>query len=142
MILRSELVGAPIEERFSHDAAQNLLFVNLERFQLQSEYDIAAIRENVEAKLAPVGHRVYAIVNYDNFTLLPELLHDYSAMVRTPVDRSYSAVSRYSTSGFLRGKLGDSLERRRLAPHIFENAAEARSLAPSGAIERSNTSIA
>ena len=30
-------------------------------------------------RLAPLGHKVYAIVNYDNFTIVPELLDAYSA---------------------------------------------------------------
>ena len=74
-----------------------------------------------------LGHRVYAIVNYDNFSILPELLDEYSAAVRGLVDRFYSGVSRYTTSGFLRMKLGEALERRGVAPHIFESAAEAQS---------------
>jgi propionate CoA-transferase len=36
------------------------------------------------------------------------LLDDYSAMVRSLVDRFYSGVSRYTTSGFLRIKLGEA----------------------------------
>ncbi|MGA2495874.1 MAG: acyl CoA:acetate/3-ketoacid CoA transferase, partial [Roseiarcus sp.] len=71
------------------------------------------------------GRRVYAIVNYDNFTILPELLDAYSAMVRSLMDRFYSGVSRYTTSGFLRMKLGEALEKRGVAPHIFESADEA-----------------
>jgi len=43
------------------------------------------------------------------------------------VDRFYSGVSRYTTSGFLRIKLGEALEKRGVAPHIFESAAEAQS---------------
>ena len=66
--------------------------------------------------------RVYAIVNYDNFSIVPELLDEYSAMVSRLVDRFYSGVSRYTTSGFLRIKLGEALERRGVAPHIFESA--------------------
>jgi len=81
----------------------------------------------VENKLAPLGHRVYAIVNYDNFSIVPELLDEYSAAVRGLVDRFYSGVSRYTTSGFVRMKLGEALEKRGVAPHIFESAAEAQS---------------
>jgi propionate CoA-transferase len=40
--------------------------------------------------------------------------------------RYYSRVSRYTTSAFLRSKLGDALNRRGVAPHIFESADEAR----------------
>jgi propionate CoA-transferase len=43
------------------------------------------------------------------------------------VDRFYSGVTRYTTSGFLRVKLGEALEKRGVAPHIFESAAEAQS---------------
>ena len=74
-----------------------------------------------------LNRRVYAIVNYDNFSIVPELLDEYSAMVRSLTDRFYSGVSRYTTSGFLRIKLGEALERRGLAPHIFESAEEAQS---------------
>ena len=48
-------------------------------------------------------------------------------MVRQLTDRFYSGVSRYTTSGFLRIKLGEALQRRGVAPHIFESAEQARS---------------
>ena len=54
-------------------------------------------------------------------------MDDYSAMVRSLVDRFYSRVSRYTTSGLLRIKLGEALEKRGVAPHIFESADEAQS---------------
>ncbi len=127
MDLREALLTIPLDQRFTLDEQQNLFFVNLERFPLRSKADIDAIAGIVEAKLAPLGHRVYAIVNYDNFSILPELLDDYSAMVRSLVDRFYSGVSRYTTSGFLRIKLGEALEKRGVAPHIFESAEEAQS---------------
>jgi propionate CoA-transferase len=127
MDLREALLTIPLDQRFTLDEKQNLFFVNLERFSLRSKADIEAIAGIVEARLAPLGRRVYAIVNYDNFSILPELLDDYSAMVRGLVDRFYSGVSRYTTSGFLRIKLGEALERRGVAPHIFESAEEAQS---------------
>jgi len=80
----------------------------------------------VVSKLEALHERVYTIVNYDNFTILPELLDEYTAMVRKLVDRFYFGVSRYTTSGFLRMKLGESLKKRGVAPHIFESAAQAR----------------
>ena len=46
-------------------------------------------------------------------------------MVRDLADRFYSGATRYSTNGFLRTKLGDALNRRALAPHIYESAEEA-----------------
>ena len=46
---------------------------------------------------------------------------------RTCPTGSIPASTRYTTSGFLRVKLGDALDKRNLAPHIYETAAEARS---------------
>jgi propionate CoA-transferase len=127
MGLRDHLLAIPLDQRFTLHKEQNLFFVNLERFPVHSRADIEAIGRTAESKLAPIGHRVYAIVNYDNFSILPELLDDYSAMVRSLTDRFYSGVSRYTTSGFLRIKLGEALEKRGVAPHIFESPEEAQS---------------
>jgi propionate CoA-transferase len=127
MDLRSDMLSIPLDQRFTLDEQQNLFFVNLERFALRSRGDIDAIAKSVEAKLGGLGRRVYAIVNYDNFSIVPELLDEYSAMVRKLADRFYSGVSRYTTSGFLRIKLGEALEKRGVAAHIFESADEARS---------------
>ena len=127
MGLREDMLSIPLDQRFTYDPQQNLFFVNFERFSVRSRAEIRAIVKAVEDQLLPLGHRVYAIVNYDNFTILPELLDEYSAAVRSLVDRFYSGVSRYTTSGFLRIKLGEALEKRGVAPHIFQSAAEARS---------------
>jgi propionate CoA-transferase len=127
MDLRNDMLTIPLDQRFTLDDQQNLFFVNLERFALRSRADIDAIAKAVEARLGGLNRRVYAIVNYDNFSILPELLDEYSAMVRSLTERFYSGVSRYTTSGFLRIKLGEALEKRGVAAHIFESAEEAQS---------------
>ena len=53
-------------------------------------------------------------------------------MVRGLVDRYYTGVSRYTTSGFLRMKLGELLTRRGVAPHIFDRRGGAVGLPPAG----------
>ncbi|WP_249164180.1 hypothetical protein [Bradyrhizobium jicamae] len=72
----------------------------------------------VEARLGRLDCRVYAIVNYDNFSVLPELLDEYSAMVQGLTDRFYSCASRCATSGFLRIKLGGAGKARRLRAYL------------------------
>ena len=89
------MLRLPIDQRFTYDGTQNLFFVDLERFPVRSRNDIRAISNSVESRLAPLRHKVYAIVNYDNFSIVPELLDEYSAMVRSLMDRYYSGVSRY-----------------------------------------------
>jgi len=125
MNLRDRMLSIPLEQRFSYDQETNHFFVNFERFAIRNRDDINRIRQIVVDRLTPLGKRVYAIVNYDNFTIEPELLDSYSAMVRGLVDKYYAGVTRYTTSGFLRLKLGDALEKRGVAPHIYESAVEA-----------------
>ncbi len=47
-------------------------------------------------------------------------------MVRYMETHYYTTASRYTTSAFLRLKLGEALARRRVAPHIFETRDEAQ----------------
>ena len=126
MGLAEDLLGQPLEERLAYDAQQNLFFVNFENLHVRSREDIERIRNLVAARLSPLDHRVFTIVNYDGFSIAPELLDDYMAMVRDVVTRFYSGVTRYTTSAFLRVKMGEALAARGLAPYIYESAAEAR----------------
>ncbi|HMN72340.1 MAG TPA: acyl CoA:acetate/3-ketoacid CoA transferase [Rhodoblastus sp.] len=125
MNLREKMLTIPLEQRFLYDPATNRFFVNLERYAVRGEDDVARIHAIVVDKLKDVGKRVYAIVNYDNFTIEPDLLDSYSTMVRGLMDTYYADVARYTTSGFLRMKLGGALEGRGVAPHIYESATEA-----------------
>ena len=78
----------------------------------------------------PLGKRVSTIVNYDNFTIGPDLIEPWTEMVERVVRLYYNSVTRYTTSAFLRMKLGDALKGRDVAPHIYESAEEARAALP------------
>ena len=99
--------------------------VNFERLAIRRPQDVADVRAEVEKNLKPIGHKVYAIVNYDGFEIVPELVDAWSAMVQHLMAHYYTRVTRYTTSNFLRMKLGDALEGRGVAPHIYESAQEA-----------------
>jgi propionate CoA-transferase len=126
MRLRERMLAIPLERRLTYDAEQNTLFINFERLTVRTPADIESTRAAVERVLEPIGKRVYAVVNYDNFDIAPELIAGWTAMVQDVVDRYYWGVTRYTTSGFLRLKLGDALAERGLAPHIYESGDEAR----------------
>ena len=121
MGLRAELQSLPLERRLSYDPAQNLFFVNFENLNLRRPEQIIRIRELIGQHLDPLGHKVYAVINYDNFSIDPELLDTYVEMVRDVVTRYYTRVTRYTTSTFTRAQIGDALAGRQLAPHIFDN---------------------
>jgi propionate CoA-transferase len=126
MGLREDMLVMPLEQRFSYDPQQNLFFINFEGLAVRNHKDVERIKKLVEKKLKPVGRKVYVIVNYDNFTIQPDVTDAYACMVHDLVERFYSGVTRYTTSGFLRTKLGDALQHREVAPHIYESADEAR----------------
>jgi propionate CoA-transferase len=127
MGLRARLLMRPLGERFYYDAEQNTLFINFERLSVKAVDDVRAVQREAQARLEPLGHKVFAVVNYDHFCLDPEVEDEWAAMVRELVDRHYLNVTRYSTSGFLRAKLGPALAARGVAPHIYESADEAHS---------------
>ncbi len=126
MGLKTELLAVSLEDRLRYDPGENLFFVNFEGFSITGRKEIREVQAAVESVLAPLGHRVYTIVNYDNFTIAPDLVDEYTAMVKGLVDRFYSGVTRYTTSAFLRMKIGDALQKRDVAPHIYESREEAR----------------
>jgi propionate CoA-transferase len=125
MGLRERMLAIPLSRRFAFAPEQDIFFINFERLDIRRQEDIVDIRAEVEKSLAPIGRKVYAIVNYDGFNIVPELVDAYSAMVKDLTERFYTRVTRYTTSNFLRMKLGDALEERGVAPHIYESAQEA-----------------
>jgi propionate CoA-transferase len=124
--LRRDLLSIPLKQRLLYDAQQNLFFVNFEGVKVSNRDTIEQIRRLVTHLLDPLGKKVFAIVNYDNFSIEPELVDEYTEMVKFLMDHYYLGATRYTTSTFLRVKLGDALEGRAVAPHIYESADEAR----------------
>ena len=76
-------------------------------------------------KFPPLGRKVYAIVNYDNFQISSEVIEAYMEMVSRLVDRFYIEATLYTTSSFLRMKFGNALEDRDVAPDIYDTRDEA-----------------
>jgi propionate CoA-transferase len=126
MGLKTDLLTLTLDERLTYDPAENLFFVNFEGYAIQTSQDVQAVKEAVERIVSPLGKKVYTIVNYDNFTIMPDIVEEYTDMVKHLVDHYYSGVTRYTTSAFLRVKLGDALQKRDVAPHIYESSAEAQ----------------
>ena len=125
MGLRENLLAIPLEERLIYDPVENLFFVNFEGHSIKRSRDIQEIKGTVEGILAPLDKKVHTIVNYDNFTILPDLVEEYTEMVKYLVNKYYTGVTRYTTSTFLRMKLGDALQKRGVKPHIYESHEEA-----------------
>lgn len=127
MELRDTLLAMPLASRLSYDPASNRFFVNFEALAVTEPAQINQIQDLVEKILKPVGKKVFTVVNYDNFYIRPDLEEAYTEMVKYLMDHYYAHATRFTTSAFLRMKLGEALKRRRVAPHIYETLQEAES---------------
>jgi propionate CoA-transferase len=125
MGLREDLLTVPLEARFAYDAEHNTFFLNMEGMSLLTPADVDAIAAEVGTRLAAIGTKVRMVVNYDNFYLAPGLEDYYVSGVRGLAERYYESVTRYTTSSFMRLKLGGHLTERGLSPHIYESRTEA-----------------
>ncbi|MDA8138776.1 MAG: acyl CoA:acetate/3-ketoacid CoA transferase [Desulfobacteraceae bacterium] len=126
MGLREEMVVVPLASRLSYDEATNQFFVNFEALSIKSRQDIREIKDLVEAMLTPLKKKVYTIVNYDNFYIRPDLEEEYTALIKYLMDNYYERATRFTTSAFLRMKLGEALKKRQVSPHIYETHKEAQ----------------
>jgi propionate CoA-transferase len=125
MQLEETLLGLGLGERMTYDAERNTLFINLEGLHVKTRDDCDRVRRVVEEKVQSLGKRVALVANYDNFRIDAAVADTYAAMVRYLEANYYTTASRYTTSAFLRVKLGEALSRRRVAAHIFETKEEA-----------------
>jgi MFS family permease len=123
MGMEQTLLGLSLAERISFDAERDT--INYEGFQVRTTDDVDRVRREVENHCRTIGHRIAVIVNYDGFTLDPVVSDAFFSMITYLQQRYYSSASRYTTSAFMRLKLGASLTERALAPHVFETLQEA-----------------
>ena len=106
MNLRQRMLALPLAQRIELDAQGKVLFINFEGLAVDSGSDIEQIEAEVARRVAPLGARVNVVVNYDHFSIRPELMEAYSAMVQRLTQRYYEHVTRYAASGFVRARLG------------------------------------
>jgi propionate CoA-transferase len=119
------LLDLQLSDRLNYDRERNTLFVNFEGMAIRSQADVESVQRVFEALCGQIGRKVLVIVNYDGFQLDESLSDAYFEMVGELQRKYYSAATRYTTSAFMRAKLGAALPARNLSAHVFESAAEA-----------------
>ena len=125
MGLSAALLDLQLADRLSYDEERNTLFVNFEGMAIRSMEDIESVRRVFDALCSKVGRKVALIVNYDGFRLDEALSDAYFEMVADLQAKYYTTATRYTTSAFMRLKLGAALPSRQASAHIFETHAEA-----------------
>ena len=79
----------------------------------------------MEALCESIGHQVSLIVNYDGCRLDDSIADAYFEMARDLQSRYYHSATRFTTSAFMRMKLGAALCDRDSASQIFRTHTEA-----------------
>ena len=125
MGLREDMLRLPLDARFTYDDERNILYLNFEDLQVRSMEVIEDVVAKIREICGPLGHKVYAVVNYDGFELGSDLEDAYLDAVQDIDDTYFHDVTRFTTSAFMRAKLGSALESRGVAPHIYESEDEA-----------------
>ncbi|MDA7416914.1 acyl CoA:acetate/3-ketoacid CoA transferase [Xenophilus arseniciresistens] len=125
MQLRSLLGDLELSDRLSYEPQRNILFANYEGLAIREPADIDSIRRVFEALCSGIGRKVNLVANYDGFRLDETLSDAYFEMVQDLESRFYESARRYTTSAFMRAKLGAALASRDVAAHVLEKQSEA-----------------
>jgi propionate CoA-transferase len=124
--LRNRMLDIHIEDRLNYDPKSNTIFMNFAGMRVRTADDLLRIKEAVDGRLGPLGHKVNSIVNYDSFEADPDVMPAYLDLVRYVEKKYYLKVSRYTTSGFMRLKLGKGLGERKVSAEVYESRRAAR----------------
>lgn len=125
MGLKDTLLSISLLKRISYQADRNLLFLNFQSLKLNTPKDAQDVQAAVERICKEIGHKVCVVVNYDDFKIEEPAMEAYAGVVAHMVENYYDKITRFTTSSFLRDKLGQAIRNRGFAPHIYETRAEA-----------------
>ncbi|MDM0059224.1 acyl CoA:acetate/3-ketoacid CoA transferase [Variovorax fucosicus] len=125
MGLSAALLDLQLTERLSYDGERNILFVNFQGHVIRDQDGVDSVRRVLAALYRKAGRKMALVANYDGFLIDESLSDSYFAMVEELHEQYYSTATRYTTSAFMRMKLGSSLSSRQGAAHLFETQSEA-----------------
>ena len=128
MGLKDEMLSMSLSDRIHYDQSTNTIFLNFAGLRVQNAKDVREIRDAVEGRMAPLNKRMHSVVNYDNFVIDEDAMDDYADLVQHIDKTYYLSVHRYTTSAFLRLKLGKELGKRALSTRIYETVDEAKAV--------------
>lgn len=125
MGLRADMLNINMDNRLSYDAQSNIVFANLSGIEIDSDEALAAFATAFEGFLEGLGCKVNLVSNHDGMSIAPRLASQWADLLSRLESNHYLTACRYTTSAFLRQKLGRQLKNRQIAPHIFETRKEA-----------------
>jgi propionate CoA-transferase len=131
-IFRDEPMGlsrdslVDLDDRLVHHPEDNVLYVNLEGLHLDSADQAQKLATHLDRRLTELGHRVHAIVNYDNLELGPTAEDIFFRLIRDSTEKHFLSATHYSTNAFFRHQLGDRFTDAQLGQTLYPTFAAAR----------------
>jgi propionate CoA-transferase len=130
-IFRGEPMGlsrdslVDLDDRLVHHTSDNVLYVNLEGLHLDTAEQAQELAAYLDRRLTSLGHRVYAVVNYDNLELGPTAEDTFFTMIRDSTEKHFLSATHYSTNAFFRHQLGRRFTEAQLGQTIYPTFAAA-----------------
>jgi propionate CoA-transferase len=115
-----------LDDRLVHHPEDNVLYVNLEGLHLDTAEQVRELATYLDRRLTTLGHRVHAIVNYDNLELAPAAEDTFFLMIRDSTHKHFLSATHYSTNAFFRHQLGQRFTDAQLGQSIYPTVAAAR----------------
>lgn len=125
MKLRRQLLEIPLADRLYYDAEQNIVFSNLSGLEISTKEELEELSDALNEFFRNLGRKVNIIANYDGISIAPKLSAKFANALSQLEYDYYLTTTRYTTSAFLRQKLGEDLKQRSIQSHIFETQQEA-----------------
>ncbi|MEM9330044.1 MAG: acyl CoA:acetate/3-ketoacid CoA transferase [Pseudomonadota bacterium] len=125
MKLRKEMLDIPIVQRLVHDEISNIVYANMSGLDVSTKEELAALDDELNRFFTKLGRKVNIVANYDGISIAPRLSSKFMNLLGQLEYDYYLTSTHYTTSAFMRQKLGHDFKNRSIPPHIFESREEA-----------------
>ena len=125
MKLRKRLLEIPTADRLVYDKQQNIVFANLSGLDITTSEDLTKISRELNKFFKALEQKVNVVSNHDGISVAPRLAGKFVNLLSQLEYDYYLTSTHYTTSAFLRQKLGEDFKQRSIQPHIFETKQEA-----------------
>ncbi|MEM9278823.1 MAG: acyl CoA:acetate/3-ketoacid CoA transferase [Pseudomonadota bacterium] len=127
MKLRKEMLDIPVSERLVYDEVSNIVYANMSGLDVSTKDELVALDDELNRFFTKLGRKVNIVANYDGISIAPRLSSKFMNLLGQLEYDYYLTSTHYTTSAFMRQKLGHDFKNRSIPPHIFESREEAAS---------------
>ncbi len=125
MKLRKEMLEIPIAERLVFDEEAGVVFANLSGMDISTKEELEQVDRDMNAFFSGLGRKVNIVTNYDGISIAPRISAKFMTLLAQLEYDYFLTSTQYTTSAFMRQKLGQEFKNRSIPPHIFESREEA-----------------